>query len=98
MNMFLEDPLSEKNSKTLNNYIKLMVDVQIENNVEKRLRNRQECNDIMERIKKYRILAKFSILNKRSISLGKREIKKWKILFIRKKYKCISDGFNLSKN
>lgn len=52
MNMFLEDPLSEKNSKTLNNYIKLMVDVQIENNVEKRLRNRQECNDIMERIKK----------------------------------------------
>lgn len=52
MNMFLEDPLSEKNSKTLNNYIKLMADVQIENNVEKRLRNRQECNDIMERIKK----------------------------------------------
>lgn len=41
MNMYLEDPLSEKNSKTLNNYIKLMADVQIENNVEKRLRNRQ---------------------------------------------------------
>lgn len=50
--MYLEDPLSEKNSKTLNNYIKLMSDVQIENNVEKRLRNRQECNDIIERIKK----------------------------------------------
>jgi hypothetical protein len=29
-----------------------MSDVQIENNVEKRLRNRQECNDIVERIKK----------------------------------------------
>lgn len=52
MNMFLEDPLSEKNSKTLNNYIKLMSDVQIENNVEKRLRNRQECNDIIDRIRK----------------------------------------------
>lgn len=33
MSMYLEDPLSEKNSKTLNNYIKLMSDVQIENNV-----------------------------------------------------------------
>jgi hypothetical protein len=47
MSMYLEDPLSEKNSKTLSNYIKLMSDVQIENNVEKRLRTRQECNDII---------------------------------------------------
>lgn len=29
-----------------------MSDVQIENNVEKRLRTRQECNDIMDKIKK----------------------------------------------
>ena len=41
LNMFLEDPLSEKTSKILNNYIKLISDVQIENNIEKRLKQRQ---------------------------------------------------------
>ena len=52
MSMFLEDPLSEKTSKILNNYIKLISDVQIDNNIEKRLKQRQEYNEIMEKIKR----------------------------------------------
>lgn len=47
LSMFLEDPLSEKSSKILNNYIKLISDVQIENNIEKKLKQRQEYNEIM---------------------------------------------------
>ena len=40
LNMFLEDTSSEKTSKILNLYLKLVADVQIENTVEKRLKTR----------------------------------------------------------
>lgn len=50
--MYLEDPLSDKSIKVLNNYLKLINDVQIENKLEKRLQMRVEYYEIMERIKK----------------------------------------------
>lgn len=40
LSMFLEDNLSEKTSRILNHYIKLMSDIQIENQVEKKLKIR----------------------------------------------------------
>ena len=52
ISMYLEDSQSDKSVKVLNNYLKLINDVQIENKLEKRLQLRVEYYEIMERIKK----------------------------------------------
>ena len=52
ISMYLEDSQSDKSTKTLSEYLKIVSMIQIENKLEKRLKMKLEYYEIMEKIKK----------------------------------------------